>query len=260
VHRNWLAITSSLPLQDWYFEATSFWTLDYPPFFAWFEYALSFFAPYADPSILVIQAHPYVSAAATYFQRGSVMFTDLLLLGAIWSFVQTMPSLNSKPDADKSSSQWSLESKHWVVICVLIFNAGLFIVDHIHFQYNGMLLGMLIYSVSLIRQGRDLPAGVVFAALLNFKHLFLYLAPAYFIYLWRHYCTHSNEPLLRFDDFDAHQSPTSPVFTACLQRSNIHTPPLYSISNDKAPSLFNLTSTKTGSQGSWCTFFFVLAV
>lgn len=101
------------------------------------------------------------------------------------------------------------EAQHAVVTALVVLNAGLLLVDHIHFQYNGMLLGALIYSVSLVRQGRDLEAGVVFAVLLNMKHLFLYLAPAYFVYLWRHFCT--RPAIMRFDDDDAHRMPESPL-------------------------------------------------
>ena len=37
-------------------------------------------------------------------------------------------------------------------------------------------------------QGRHLEGGFWFAVLLNFKHIFLYLAPAYFVYLLKYYC------------------------------------------------------------------------
>ena len=48
--------------------------------------------------------------------------------------------------------------------------------------------GMLIWSMGLMIEGRDLMAGILFAALVNMKHLFASLGPVYFVYLLRHYC------------------------------------------------------------------------
>ena len=90
VHRNWLALTHSLPVSKWYFEDTSEWTLDYPPFFAWFQYALSWLArltalPFDAPEyrLLSISAKPYASAITVIFQRASVILTDLMLFFAV---------------------------------------------------------------------------------------------------------------------------------------------------------------------------------
>lgn len=55
----------------------------------------------------------------------------------------------------------------------------------IHFQYNGMLLGILLLSLAAIRGERHLEAAIWFATLLQFKHIFLYVAPIYGIYLLR---------------------------------------------------------------------------
>ncbi|CAJ0890824.1 6219_t:CDS:2, partial [Entrophospora sp. SA101] len=107
VHRNWLAITHSLPISKWYYEDTSEWTLDYPPFFAWFEWVLSKFATFYDDEMVKVENSNYSSQETIYFQRTT---------------------------------------------------------------------------------GNDLLCGITFAILLNFKHIFLYLSPAYFIYLLRNYC------------------------------------------------------------------------
>ena len=48
--------------------------------------------------------------------------------------------------------------------------------------------GILLWSIALIQEGRDLAAAFCFAVLLNMKHLFAALAPLYIVYLFRHYC------------------------------------------------------------------------
>ena len=64
---------------------TSEWTLDYPPFFAWFEWLLSQVAALVDPLIVTVDNLNYSAPSCVLFQRFSVMFSDLTLL---YAFVQ----------------------------------------------------------------------------------------------------------------------------------------------------------------------------
>ena len=122
VHRNWLAITHSLPVNAWYKnsyleklkqasnslqnESTTIsddsllpndsfsqnlskseWTLDYPPLFASMEFLLSQAAFYVDPAMLDINNLNYASWKTVTFQRLSVVFTDLVFLLAVYGSV-----------------------------------------------------------------------------------------------------------------------------------------------------------------------------
>lgn len=172
VHRNWLALTHSLPLSRWYFDETSPWTLDYPPFFAYFERFLSIFSHLVDPQIVHLQEGlNYSSNTLICFQRATVILSDLCLLFGVYKMTKNL-------DSRRQKLIWSL----------VIWSPMLFIVDHMHFQYNGFLIGILLISLSYLEEGKDVLGGFVFAILLCFKHLFAVAAPVYFIYLLRHYC------------------------------------------------------------------------
>lgn len=88
----------------------------------------------------------------------------------------------------KSVPQPNTHLAHIASLSILL-SPGLLIIDHIHFQYNGFLYGLLVLSIVLARkQSTLLYSGITFAILLCLKHIHLYLALAYFVYLLRVYC------------------------------------------------------------------------
>ena len=178
VHRNWLAVTHSLPLREWYFEATSEWTLDYPPFFAYFEWLLSHIAPFFDQRMVQVSREAYSSPATVLFQRGSVIVTEALVLHtSAWYYLEKSPC--SKVNK-------------LMLLALVVFNGGLLLVDHIHFQYNGLVIGMLVLCLALARDERPVAVAVAFSVLVLTKHLFLTLAPLFALYLLQVYCSSSS--------------------------------------------------------------------
>lgn len=67
------------------------------------------------------------------------------------------------------------------------------ILDHVHFQYNGMLLGVLLGAIAALQSRRHGLAAFLFTCLLWMKHIFLVLAPLVFVYLLRHHCFEEEE-------------------------------------------------------------------
>ena len=160
VHRNWMAITYNEPLSKWYFSEKSIWTLDYPPFFAYFEWCLAQIAARIDPDIVRLSAERVVTDNVILFQRGSVILSEYILE---WAALSCMTYFVRFKNSTVRNA----------VHLLLIFNGGLIMVDHMHFQYNGMLLGILVSTfVACSRQNYVMMAWI-FSCLVLFKHLFM---------------------------------------------------------------------------------------
>ncbi|XP_066328257.1 dolichyl pyrophosphate Glc1Man9GlcNAc2 alpha-1,3-glucosyltransferase-like [Miscanthus floridulus] len=172
VHRYWLALTHALPARQWYTDASSQWTLDYPPFFAYFSRLLSLPAPLVDATLVSVPVPDAPPFAHLLYLRLTVVFSDFLLL---WSVLLLARDARRK-------------QRPFLALALVLWSPALLAVDHVHFQYNGFLMGLLLLSLHFLEQGWDLTGGVVFACLLCSKHLFLVAAPMYFMYLFRHYC------------------------------------------------------------------------
>ncbi|KAF3705491.1 putative dolichyl pyrophosphate Glc1Man9GlcNAc2 alpha-1,3-glucosyltransferase [Channa argus] len=195
VHRNWLAITHSLPISRWYYENTSEWTLDYPPLFAWFEFGLSHVAKHFDSNMLVVENLNYASPSTVLFQRLSVIFTDVVFIYGARECCRCVKEQKGSRDV--------LIWPSFILAVLLLWNFGLLIVDHIHFQYNGFLFGFLLLSVAKHLQSQHLQGALLFSVLLNLKHIYLYVGPAYGVYLLRSYCftQHNKDGTLQWRSF-----------------------------------------------------------
>jgi alpha-1,3-glucosyltransferase len=196
VHRNWLAITRHLPLKEWYYNdvhGTTVHTLDYPPSFAYWEYVLAnnpitqylLDQKWLDPRCLALlpDSDNTPSPACVVFHRSTVVLSDAVLWWGAWT-----------------ASTGMEQSQPWTSFLLMVFHPGLFWLDHVHFQYNGMLFGIFLASLGYLMKANHpsiserefhtchWKAAVLFALLLTMKHLFLTLAPFYFVYLLRRYC------------------------------------------------------------------------
>ena len=177
--RHWMELTIHLPIGDWYWYDTGYWGLDYPPLTAYVSWICGWASHYiVGPESVALELSrgiedPYHKA----FMRGTVLVLDLLVYGhAIWYATY---------EGDRKSL--------WTIM-VALCQPAILLIDHGHFQYNTVALGLSIASFSFMVQsefGACVWGGFFFTLALNFKQMTLYYAPVVFFYLLGRCSAHS---------------------------------------------------------------------
>jgi alpha-1,3-glucosyltransferase len=107
------------------------------------------------------------------FMRATVIISEyLVFVPASVIFVRRLSKLQ-KVNTHNAS----------VALTAMLMQPGLILIDHGHFQYNTVMLGLVMASMSSILAGRYMWSCVFFVLALGFKQMALYYAPAIFAYL-----------------------------------------------------------------------------
>jgi alpha-1,3-glucosyltransferase len=64
-----------------------------------------------------------------------------------------------------------------------MLNPTLLIIDHGHFQYNAVMLGLTLWSIHFILEHRFVWASIFYCLAIGYKHMALYYSLAYFFFL-----------------------------------------------------------------------------
>ena len=120
----------------------------------------------------------YQSDSVIYFQRFSVIISEFLLLYVTYLYIHSF------------KTQISTQTKVIVYLFVSL-HAGLLIIDHIHFQYNNLIISVLFLCFYSINIGNYWLLAIFYSILVCLKHLFLPLAPIFAIFLLKNYCFQS---------------------------------------------------------------------
>ena len=146
-----------------------YWGLDYPPLTAYHSYLTGLVAQRINPAFVeLFTSRGYESPSHQFFMRMSVLISDCLIFVTGLYYYTKTSKLSNK-------NQW--------VFFALCSYPGITLIDYGHFQYNCVSLGLALWAIAFLSQGRNILGAIAFSAALNFKQMELYHALPIFFYL-----------------------------------------------------------------------------
>ncbi|KAL8687063.1 MAG: hypothetical protein Q9218_006660 [Villophora microphyllina] len=172
--RHWMEITTHLPVSQWYFYDLPYWGLDYPPLTAYHSWFLGKIGSVIDSNWFALDAsRGFEDQMLKVYMRATVLVSEYLI------YIPAAVILTRKLGRMRGVSIW--ESS--VALVAILMQPATVLIDHGHFQYNTVMLGFALASISSMLAGRALWGSAFFVAALCYKQMALYYAPAIFAYL-----------------------------------------------------------------------------
>ncbi|KZO92679.1 glycosyltransferase family 57 protein [Calocera viscosa TUFC12733] len=171
--RHWMELTLHLPPTKWYYYDLQYWGLDYPPITAYVSWACGWTGSQINNDWFAMEkSRGYESESSRVFMRATVLALDLAI------YIPCMVLFCKRWFAYRSRRTQDLAT------LTLLLQPALILIDHGHFQYNSVMLGLSLYAILCFREGKDLLGAAAFVCSLAFKQMALYYAPAVFGYLF----------------------------------------------------------------------------
>lgn len=172
--RHWMEVTVNLPVSMWYFFELQYWGLDYPPLTAYHSWLCGKVGGYfSDDWFALHKSRGLEEPLLKVFMRATVMVSEYFVyIPAVVIFLRHY-----------SRNQGSGTTSSNIALVAILMQPALMLIDHGHFQYNAVMLGLMVATVSSIFSGRLLWSCVFFVAALGFKQMALYYAPVIFAFL-----------------------------------------------------------------------------
>lgn len=173
--RHWMEITTLLPVTKWYLYDLQYWGLDYPPLTAYHLWFFGIVGKFIDPSWFALDtSRGLETPQIKTFMRLSSILSELVV------FVPAVMGLLHLLGAQKQNLT---RMNHIMVIALILYLPALVLIDHGHFQYNSVMLGLFLISVTDLIKGNLMLASVWFISAILFKQMALYYSPFIFVYI-----------------------------------------------------------------------------
>lgn len=172
--RHWLELTTHLPIHQWYFYDLPYWGLDYPPLTAFHSWVLGKIGGAIDSLWFALDESRGIETIGvqTFMRYLSLVSEMVLYIPGILLAVNLI-----------AKTFKVLRMDQIVVVLIMLSQPLLVLIDHGHFQYNSVMLGLFLCLVVELIKRRLVVALVWFVCCLNFKQMGLYYSPFIFTYI-----------------------------------------------------------------------------